>query len=472
MQTRSENPFRLAHWTGLVDSRPFGLFRIALGIVLLQDLWARSREISTFLTDDGILPRGVLRAGASWGLFNLTGEILPVIALFIGGTIVTLAFTVGYRTRVATGLAWVFFVSLHRRVPPIQTGGDSLIDILLFFGFFTNLGARWSLDARRKGIQAYVRAPVPRFMQYIPAVLYLYTARAKLLAAGTAWLNGPILYQHLHLHGWVRPAGVLLGEHPGLCAFLGGATIVVEFLIPVLMIMPVFILPARALATLMHLGLQLGILLTLKVGIFTNVMLACTALWLQPEWLDALSRRLPRKMGSWLRSETGPAPTAVRASGVNLTVQSLLAAVFALVLLQPIVPRHLPQLTGKIVKVLELDLKIGLFTHAYPSVRWETSGLLADGQVTDPFPIAAPHAYFGTGFRNSQWIQLPERLDRFEPLGRFVCQRYNESTTGTPLRRWTLVRVKRSPFPPDSAPPAEVRKILLNQECPIEGAKD
>src|SRR3954471_1995898 len=279
MQTRSENPFRLAHWTGLVDSRPFALFRIALGIVLLQDLWARSRDISTFLTDDGIIPRAMLQT-PSWRIFNFSGDTLPVVALFIAGTIATLAFTAGYRTRVATVVVWLFFVSLHRRVPPIQTGGDSVIDILLFFGFFTDLAARWSFDARRKGTRAYVQAPVPRFMQYLPAALYLYTARAKLLAAGTAWINGPILYEHLHLHGWVRPAGVLLGEHPGLCAFLGGATIVVEFLIPVLVVLPVFILPARALATLMHVGLQLGILLTLKVGIFTNVMLACTALWL------------------------------------------------------------------------------------------------------------------------------------------------------------------------------------------------
>jgi hypothetical protein len=130
------------------------------------------------------------------------------------------------------------------------------------------------------------------------------------------------------------------------------------------------------------------------------------------------------------------------------------------------VPRHLPAFTGKIVKALELDLKIGLFTHAYPSVKWETSGQLADGRVTDPLPVAAPHAYFGTGFRNSQWVQLPERLRRFDSLGRFVCRRYNEMASGARLRRWTLVRLERSPFPPESPPPAEVRSVLLDQECP------
>jgi hypothetical protein len=456
MQPRDESPLRLAHWLGGFDTRPLALFRIALGTALLQDLMDRAGQIGAFLADGAAVPHDPQLAAASWSLFNPLGSPTAAAVLFAVGVLATLAFTVGFHTRVATVVAWFFFVSLHHRVPVIQTGGDSVADCLLFFSCFTNLSGRWSFDARRRGDLAEVHALVPRLMQYVPALLYMETVYSKLGTSGRQWFNGPILFQHMHLYGWVRPLGVWLGEHPQLCALMTGATIVTEILIPVLFAMPVRVAQARALATLCHLGLQIGILLTLKVGIFTNVMLACTALWLLPAWLDRAGSRLARRgtVATWR-----PTPLSAAALGIVVGLYGLMA-------LDQVVPRHLPSFSRPLVTWLGLDLKIGLFTHGYPSMRWAATGRLADGSTTDPLRAVAPASEVPTAFRNTLWMQLPYRLEQYDALGRYVCAQFNAGPgAARPLEQWTLDLYTRDAYAPESPIPPETRRTVLTQEC-------
>lgn len=452
----SENILRPAHWVGTVDARPLALFRILLGTTLLFDLVFRAGDLATFLSHDGLVPLGTRSAGELWSLFHLVARPFPVALLFGAGFLVTLAFTLGYRTRIATPLAFVFFVSLHRRVGPIHTGGDALADLMLFFGCFVDLSGRFSLDALRRGARAQVRALVFRIMQYLPGLMYLYTARQKLREGGSGWLGGPILFQHLQLDGWVRPPGEWMREHPSLCAALAAGTIVVEFLLPVLVVLPFWIRPARALAILCNLGLQVGILLTLKVGIFTQVMFAISALWILPEWLDRIGGRL------------GPVPGVRGVPPWDLPRRVLAGAllvVFFCVAAAPVIPRHLPRFIHASLAHAGLALTAGMFTYAAPSKRWEAAGKLADGRVVDPLPVVAPGA-FADGYINSQWMQLPYHLEEHAGLGRFVCRTYNARAAGPRLQSWTLTQVSRPPHLPGQPRSAEARKLLHAQDCP------
>jgi Vitamin K-dependent gamma-carboxylase len=450
----SENILSRVHWLGDVDARPLALFRIVLGVVLLQDLAGRASTLRTFLTDEGLVPLGSRAAGSDWSLFHVA-NVPAVVLLFALGVLITLAFTLGWHTRIVTVAAWAFFVSLHRRVQPIMTGGDALADLMLFFGSFVDMGGRFSLDAVRGGARGQVRALAVRFMAYLPGLMYFYTARQKLIEDARGWLGGPILFQHLQLDGWVRPPGVWLGQHPSLCAALAGLTIFVELLLPVLLVLPFWIQPARALAILCNLGLQLGILLTLKVGIFTYVMFAVSALWLQPEWLDAIGGPLSRA------ASARPLPTwdiPRRWLAASLTI------VFFFVSSRWVIGRHIPGVVNRSLDWLGLDLLAGMFTRASPSKRWVARGELSDGRQIDPFSVVAPHA-FESGFINSPWMQLPYHLAAYGGIERMVCCRYNAETPGSRLMFWSLSEVARPPYLPSEARARETTRLLFAYAC-------
>ncbi len=451
---RSENPLTLSYWTGVVDARPLAIFRIALGIVLLVDLASIARELSTFLTDDGVYPRRAL-AGGGLSLFSLTGSTTSVAFLIALGATATLAFTLGYFTRAATVACWVFWVSLHRRLPIVMTAGDFMVGIFFFFGMFADLSGRWSLDAWRRGERDRVPALAPRFMAAFPALLYLFTARQKLLAGGAEWWFGSVIFKTMQAHGWLRPPGVWLEHYPVLCALLTGSTIIFELAIPFLYFSPVAIRPARALAVLANLALQIGILLTMRVGIFTYVMFAVTSLWLQPEWLDAIGGRLARK---------GISETP-RWSPGHKGLAGALSLFFLFAITTPVMPRHLPRFVPHLVDFMGLVLPTSLFTHGFPSIRWEASGTLADGSRVDPLPVADSTCNFEPAYFNTLWMQLPYVLDDLSALGPFVCDRYNRASPGDRLERWRLVRATRDVYAPSEPVPEEHRSVLLEQTC-------
>jgi hypothetical protein len=447
--TPDRSSFTSRFWQGAFDARPLSLFRIALGAALLQDLACQAAAIATFYTDDGIFPRGPRSMPWMWSVFDLTGSRAGVAFLFALGALVTLAFTVGLFTRFATALTFVFFVSLEHRVPEIHNGGDRMAAVLLFFGLFADLSGRYSIDALRRGPRADVQGFAPRLLAAVPALLYAETAVEKLRDAGTGWFDGSVIFANLHIVGWTRAGGVWLGAHPSLCTVAGVATILLEIAVPVLFFLLPSVKPARALAVLGYVAVQLGILFTLKVAMFTNVMLAATLLWLLPEWLDRLGGTLSAK-GTGL---------AVEARHGWTPQMALTGGLFAALVVAPLLPGTI----GQLLPWFGLDLNVGLFAWAYPSMRWEAKGELDDGRVIDPLP---PEANFTDRFANSLWMQLPYRLVDYVPLGRVVCRASNTGV-GPRLRRWSVTKVIRPPYRAGEAPPDEKRRLVLDVTCPV-----
>jgi hypothetical protein len=98
-------------------------------------------------------------------------------------------------------------------------------------------------------------------------------------------------------------------------------------------------------------------------------------------------------------------------------------------------------------------------------MRWEPVGELEDGRLVDPLP---PEADFGDGFPNSLWMQLPYRLERYEPLGAWICRRYR-AASGASLRRWRITKIIRAPYGPGVAIPEETRRLVLERDCAGDG---
>ena len=134
-----------------IDPRSLALFRVAIALVLLGDLWLRINNMGAFYSDAGLLPRAAylelfahLPALISFHMMNGTLPVMSV--LFALQVAAALALLAGYRTGFATFLSWILLVSLHNRNPMVVQGGDSLMRLLLFWAMFLPLGARASLD--------------------------------------------------------------------------------------------------------------------------------------------------------------------------------------------------------------------------------------------------------------------------------------------------------------------------------------
>lgn len=126
--------------------------------------------------------------------------------------VVTLLFAVGFCTRITSALTWLAAVSYMQRSPMTLFGGDTIMNVLLFYLMIGPSGAALSVDrlivhwlarrkAEREGIPVPVwKPPQPmisanfalRLMQVHFCFIYFASGTSKLL--GGNWWNGTAIY--------------------------------------------------------------------------------------------------------------------------------------------------------------------------------------------------------------------------------------------------------------------------------------
>lgn len=304
----------------LLDLRSLAAFRIGLGLILLYDLLARARDLGAHYSDAGVLPRALVPetplGQPALSLHLLSGSATWQGFLFLLAGLLGLALLLGYRTRLATCGSWFLLGSLHLRNPLVCYAGDELLKLLLFWSLFLPLGARWSLDGRRAD-----EATEPRDASVLSAgsvalvlqVCFVYLF-ATLFKSGPTWWDGTAVYYALNIDLHTSPLGRALLGSPGLCAALTWFTLAAEGLAPLLLLSPVWFLPARLLGIGLLAGLQVGLFLCMDLGIF------------QPVSLVALLALLPSRV--WERGrEDADVPVRVERRGwVNALPACCIAA--------------------------------------------------------------------------------------------------------------------------------------------------
>ena len=475
-RTTSENPFTRGFWLGSVDPRPFALFRILFGLTLLHDLVDYGRDLPAFLTDSGILPRGAVHGIGTWSVFDLVGSVPAVAFLYAVGSLAVLAFTVGYRTRIATVVSWLFILSIHHRNYYLTDAGDDLARILLFYAMFADLGAAYSIDARRASKPALaIPAFGPRLLQLHIALLYFVAARLKV---HFGWLHINVIYEVLQLDGFVRPLGHVLGAHPVICRVLTRSVLAMEFFFPFFALAPIQRKATRAIAVLLGLGVQLGIFFTLRMGVFTEVMLATEMLFLQPEWVD----RAETWVGKRWALAASTRQSAVRAAPRwAFGVYALLAVQLAVAQWDNFAGHRfpLPSWLQDERSALDVVQPAGLFHVAYGIHRWTAPGELADGSRVDVLSVAAPLMQpRKPAISASRWNKFTfkeiEHPFRLAELGAYLCRAYDERAPGSSkLTDFTLIEDLYQPQAEGSGPTPPQHRELWHQTCAeqtVEGA--
>ena len=139
------------HWLRM-DLRSVGLFRVAIGCVLLCHLSNRWSLRDDLFSPSGVLPDSLLSASLEIPNFPtlltaLDGHSWGSGLLFVIASVATAALTIGLFTRGATLLSLLAFSTLAHRNPYVLIAGDYVLGSMLLWLTVLPAGKRFSLDA-------------------------------------------------------------------------------------------------------------------------------------------------------------------------------------------------------------------------------------------------------------------------------------------------------------------------------------
>jgi len=289
-----------------IDARALAAFRIALGAILLCDLALRARNLRWFYTDAGVLPRSVLRAtfpGYQYvSVHAMSGALWVQAVLFLLAGIAALALLVGFQTRIATAVSLLFVISIQARNPLVLNAGDVLLRRLLFWGVFLPLGSAWSLDRARTPARERVVSVASAALLLQVVTIYFVNAAIKLRAS--PWRDGTAVRYVFSLEQFLVLFGDLVPDLPGLLALATWAWLALLTSSVLLVVLTGW---HRTAFVSLFVAAHLGMLLTLKLGLFPVICLAALLPFLPPAVWDAVDRRTPTLSMGWLR-QLDPVP--------------------------------------------------------------------------------------------------------------------------------------------------------------------
>jgi hypothetical protein len=271
----------------LTDDRSAAASRIALGVLALVDCAQRAATLEEFYTDAGLVPRSSARviwehlfpnSLGTWSLHFLGGSLSWQFLLLVLEACAALAFTVGYRARLAAVALFALFLSHCQRNALVCDAQDWAMVAFLLCASFVPLDRKWSVRVRTsvpgRGAIAAVNEEIGSFAFTAQLIMLLFFAGAQKLLNSGAWRGGEAISIILKLDMGTTAIGRWIGALPD--AALRGANysvLAAELALPWLLVVPVGRLLRGAAIVLIGLHL-LAFAVCLRVGLFPWVVLA------------------------------------------------------------------------------------------------------------------------------------------------------------------------------------------------------
>lgn len=283
-------PYR--EWFAL-DVRSLALFRVLLAVMVLLDWIDRVPDLHTLFSDEGVFPRQYLVGWHPLSFHLFSGEVWPQYLLSALAFAFALCLLVGYQTPLMCLLSFLMLTSAHGRNPPLMQGGDHLLRALLFWGIFLPLGACASVDAADPARRP--KTPVVRSFAAFALIAQLLIV--YLFAAAWKWdeswrAEASAVYRSLLNENFVTRLGLLLRENVWLCSVLTHATVYLETLGPVALLLPFHVGLQRLVVIALFIGFHAGLGLAMELGHFPFVCMVAWVALLPPSFWDRLGPQL------------------------------------------------------------------------------------------------------------------------------------------------------------------------------------
>lgn len=488
---------RLARRLFEIDLRTLAALRIGMAIVVLIDVGFALNDVVALYSDWGVFPREIVlhRFGYGFG---------PFVHLFSGSTdwqclwlgvhaVAALSLLVGFWTHLSTIVCWILLISLQTRNPMVLQGSDMVMRLLLFWGMFLPLGAKWSIDAARRGA---LRLPTTALSISTAAIMiqvclvYWFTA---ILKWGPAWhQEGTAIYYALNIDYLTTPLGRELVRHFELTRILTHVTLWIEYLAPTLVFLPIGTRRVRLVVVPLMWGFHfLGLGLCMRLGMFPAVSSLSWVVFLPSLFWDRAESLLPVGWRAWCEARASALRRLferhfpLRGDVEDPVRSSLLANVAAAGMLVYILiwnvrsldpPKYhalFPEKFWTVGYSLHLDQAWAMFAPT-PLVEdgwFVTVGVLKDGSEVDlrghgappdwskppsnvnPFPNFRWRSYFACLALGNQRHLRPYYLD-------YLCRTWNLTHHGDREVETAELYYMMEPTLPDYRPP-KVTKVLL-----------
>jgi hypothetical protein len=297
------------------DPRSLGLFRIALGLLLFEDVLRRWPDLAMHYANTGWLSNhyAIFRpmSGYLFSVYHAMSSLGEVKFLVIAHIVVNLCLMIGWHTKVMHVLAFVLITSMNSRNIMLENGGFVVLALLALWGIFLPTHRRYSVDAwlasfraRREGTAAALNDasfPAPDTRAVVSLAVAVLVLQWTLIyyfnvvhKTGSTWRNGTAVYYFFQqdrmltlFGGWVRHFFPLLSYK--LMTF---GTLIIESVIALLIISPIGTGKARMIAWLLSISLHLALDAVVQLGPFSYAMCIAYFVFIPTSFWEWFEQRL------------------------------------------------------------------------------------------------------------------------------------------------------------------------------------
>ena len=329
-----------------IDTRSLAVFRIGIALLIIADLLSRSRNFQFYYTDDGVVSQSIAQwwTGDAFSIFYYTSDPTIIAALFVLHGLIALQLLVGYYSRVAMILSFLFVVSLDHHNPLVLSYADTLFRLLCFWGCFLPLGERWSVDAVHRD-----RSPRTSFIGLagffaMLQLIVMYFVNGVNKYPSELWRSGEGTPLVFGIDEMTFLLGDTMRQFPTLLEFGGQLWFVMLLVSPLLLLLyGRWRLPLVGL----FMGGHLAFALTVRIGAFAYVALVGLVLFVQTEfWTTgkiAIQRvglissiadtatRLQQRVDDWPRYRLPESTQETRTKAYQLSIGIIAAGILVVV---------------------------------------------------------------------------------------------------------------------------------------------